>query len=268
MRHRHALQVKIEAAQNLSHRRHKIPGRPSTALQTLARKTLESHAVFRQAGAATCEALLAASTVQRFADGETIVTRGQAMASLILLLDGSIELGMLGPSGKRFVRWYLGPGQAQGFIPVLDGKGAIYDARSHGAAVALLIPRVPLRTAIAADPRLALAVLDGMCERSRAMHESAASDALLPLRGRVARMILQLAASWGLQRDDGVLVSLKLSQDEFAALLAVTRQALNRELKALEAEGAISIAYSKITVLDQSILADAAETPVKPPGFA
>ena len=259
----------IDDAANLSNRRHKIPGRGTTiGLQPLARRALERHAVFCTASAATREQLLAASMVRRYADGESVVTRGQRMAGLILLLDGSIELGMLGPSGKRFVRWYLGPGQAQGFIPVLDGKGAIFDARAHGEAIALLIPRAPLRAAIASDPRLALAVLDGMCERSRAMHESAASDALLPLRGRVARMILQLAASWGLQRDEGVLVSLKLSQDEFAALLAVTRQALNRELKALEAEGAISIAYSKITVIDQSILAGAAETPARPPGFA
>ncbi len=197
-----------------------------------------------------------------------IVSRGEPMLSVLLILSGSIELGMLSAGGKRFVRWYLEPGQAQGFIPVIDGKGAIYDARAHGETLLLLLPRAALLDAIASDPLLAQAMLKGFCARSRAMHEAAASDALLPLRGRVASMILRLAETWGLKRADGILVSLKLSQDEFATLLAVTRQALNRELKALEAEGAIDIAYSQITVLDSALLEAAAEAPGRAPEFS
>ena len=94
------------------------------------------------------------------------------------------------------------------------------------------------------------------------------SAALLPLRGRVASMNLRLAATWGLKRAGGVLVSLKLSQDEFAALLALTRQALNRQLKALEVLRAIDIAYSQITVLDHALLAAAAEAPGSTPQFS
>ena len=81
-------------------------------------------------------------------------------------------------------------------------------------------------------------------------------------------MILRLADTWGQQRAGATLVSLKLSQDEFAALLAVTRQALNRELKALEALRAIDIAYSQITVLDHALLEAAAEAPGNAPQFS
>lgn len=209
-----------------------------------------------------------ASQLRKYADGELIVARGEPMHSVLLLLSGSVELGMLSARGKRFVRYYVEPGQAQGFIPVIDGKGAIFDARAHGEAQLLLLPRAALLDAIASDRMLAQAILIEFCARSRTMHEAAASDALLPLRGRVARMILRLADTWGQQRAGATLVSLKLSQDEFAALLAVTRQALNRELKALEALRAIDIAYSQITVLDHALLEAAAEAPGSAPQFS
>ena len=80
-------------------------------------------------------------------------------------------------------------------------------------------------------------------------------------------MILLLADTYGVKNASGILVSLKLSQDEFATLLAVARQALNRELKALEADGAIAIAYSTITVLNRAALEASAETRPSGPVF-
>ena len=242
-------------------------GRAVSGRQALAKITLERQNVFRTCRAATREALLVASSVRRYADGDTIVIRGEPMPHLLLVMGGSVELGMLSVRGKRYVRWFLPPDQAQGFIPVIDGKGAIFDARAHGETVLLLLPRETLMAAIGSDPALAQALLTEFCGRSRAMHEAAASDALLPLRGRVARMILLLADTYGVKNANGILVSLKLSQDEFATLLAVARQALNRELKALEADGAIAIAYSTITVLNRAALEASAETRPSGPVF-
>ena len=243
-------------------------GRAVSGHAALARRTLEGQSAFHACHAATREALLAASSVRRFAAGDTIVVRGEPMPHLLLVMSGSVELGMLSARGKRYVRWFLPPGQAQGFIPVIDGKGAIFDTRAHGETVLLLLPRETLMAAIGTDPGLAQALLIGFCGRSRAMHEAAASDALLPLRGRVARMILLLADTYGVKSTNGILVSLKLSQDEFAALLSVARQALNRELKALEAAGAIALAYSTVKVLDRPALEAAAESAPAGPVFS
>lgn len=48
----------------------------------------------------------------------------------------------------------------------------------------------------------------------------------------------------------GFELTLELSRDEFADMLGVTRQSLNRELKALETLGLIAIAYSRINLHD------------------
>ena len=60
----------------------------------------------------------------------------------------------------------------------------------------------------------------------------------------------QHADQHGRGKQSGIEIDLKLTQEEFADMLGVTRQSLNRELKTLEKQGLISIAYSCITLHD------------------
>lgn len=59
-----------------------------------------------------------------------------------------------------------------------------------------------------------------------------------------------LAAQHGRDAVKGIELNLMLSRDPFADMLGVTRQSLNRELKALEKQGLLTIAYSRITLHD------------------
>jgi CRP-like cAMP-binding protein len=67
-------------------------------------------------------------------------------------------------------------------------------------------------------------------------------------------LLLMLVDQHGRGSQSGIEIDLKLSQDEFADMLGVTRQSLNRELKNLEKQGLISIAYSRITLVDMPAL--------------
>ena len=71
---------------------------------------------------------------------------------------------------------------------------------------------------------------------------------------RVARALLTLVAAHGRVQADGVAIDLKLSQEEFADMLGLTRQRVNRELNAFAARQIISTAYSQIRVLDLAAL--------------
>lgn len=214
------------------------------------RRVLATNPAFAACKPETKTLLLAAASTRRYQAEEMICARGEPIVALMVVICGSVEVGLLAASGQRYVRWFLEPGQILGIAPLIDGKGAIYDSRAHGDTTLLEIPRGDFLQAMEADSGLALAVIKALCQRSRSLHETAAADALLPMRARVARMILMLAEAYGLNRPAGIVISLKLSQDEFAALLAVSRQRLNKELKGLEAEGCIAISYSTLTVLD------------------
>ncbi|MBF7729081.1 Crp/Fnr family transcriptional regulator [Pseudomonas sp. N040] len=216
----------------------------------LARRLLEQTELTHRVAAATLDDLLAASSIQRHPPGRTFSMRGQPMANLLFVLEGSLEVSMEGSDGRRSIVWYLAPGQWMGLIPILDGKGAIHNLRAHTEAVLLHVPRATFQAALQADQSLALMCLDVLCERSRSIYDNMASETLLPLRARVARLLLLLLEQHGRDAVTGIELALKLSQDEFAAMLGVTRQSLNRELKALEKMAVLSISYSRITLQD------------------
>jgi CRP/FNR family transcriptional regulator, cyclic AMP receptor protein len=227
--------------------------------ESLVRKVLDGSPTFRACRPETLEALLVAATLRPIVKSESVDVRGQPLKSLLVLISGSLELSMQTASGKRSVVWYLEPGQLQGLISVIDGKAAIHDARAHSDGLLLEIPRAAFLDALARDPALLQAVLLTLCERSRTLYDVVAGEALLTLRGRIARMLLLLVKAYGRETDAGTQLSLKLSQDEFADLLGVTRQSINRELKAMQHGGFITMAYSRITVVDLAALRQVAD---------
>ena len=220
----------------------------------LARRLLEQTELTRQLAPATLETLLGASSIRKHPAGRTLQRRNSPMQELLFVLDGSLEVSVEGSDGRRSICWYLAAGQWMGLIPVLDGKGAIHNLRSHNDSVLLHVPRDAFLAVVHADHRMALMCIDILCERSRALYDNMAAESLLPLRARVARLLLMLVDQHGRGSQSGIEIALKLSQDEFADMLGVTRQSLNRELKALEKQGTIAIAYSRITLRDMPAL--------------
>lgn len=192
--------------------------------------------------------------IGRFNDGEVLASRGEAMESLVFVLQGSIEIGVFTGHGRRFVARYMEPGQLLGIIPILDGGGAIHDVQAHGEVAALLIPRATFAGAIDADPGLSQALLHLFCARSRIRYDDAMANALASVRVRVARTLVSLLPAYGLPRGNAVRIDLRLSQEEFATLVGVSRQRANKELNDFRAIGLISTSYSRIEVIDYKAL--------------
>jgi CRP-like cAMP-binding protein len=220
----------------------------------LARRFLEQTEPTHAAAPSTRETLLAASRIQRHAAGCSLSRRGQPMPELLVVLDGNLQVSMHGSDGRRSILWYLAAGQWVGLIAAIDSRGAVHDLHSHTESVLLHIPHDAFLRALQTDPTLTQSCLNLLCERSRVLYDMQAAESLLPLRARVARMLLMLADQHGRGKQSGIEIDLKLTQEEFADMLGVTRQSLNRELKTLEKQGLISIAYSCITLHDMAQL--------------
>lgn len=203
------------------------------------------------------------STLDRFVEagelylisrGEALCRSGDAVASLCVVIEGALDVSMTATSGKRHIVSCLEPGQLMNLIPIMDDQFAIHDAYAHDETTVLLIPKQIFLDAIDREPSLARSMTRLLCRRSRLLYENVADNALRPLRARCARLLLTLMTSYGLPRDRGVAISLKLSQDEFADMLGRTRQSVNRELKQLERDGIIEMTYSHFIILDEQTL--------------
>ncbi len=227
--------------------------------RALAHRILTRSDMLRGTAETTLERFVETGRIMKFADANLLSSYGQPIETLLVVLSGALEIGVSTLAGKHFVIAYLGAGLIYGLIPIIDGGGSLYDARAHGEAVVLGIPRDVVLEALRQDPGLAHAFLLLFCKRSRVLYGGASANALAPFRVRVARALASLLPVHGITRGETVTLALKLSQEEFGALLGASRQAVNRELKALESAGVVSLAYSTIQVLDCDALGKIAE---------
>lgn len=196
------------------------------------------------------DSLLVEGVLQRLERGQTLCRQGEQIEHLCLIVEGSLEVSTTTRSGKRHVVRYLEPDQVMNLIPVLDEQPAVHDGVAHTECLVLLLERGLVQRTLAAEPQLTQALLRLLCLRARLTYSELSHHALVPLRQRCARALLGLVEAYGLLRTEGISISLKLSQDEFADMLGRSRPIINRELKQLEREGVIQTTYSHFVVLD------------------
>jgi CRP-like cAMP-binding protein len=97
------------------------------------------------------------------------------------------------------------------------------------------------------------------CRRLRLMFNLIEDLNTRPLAARLARQILMLTKSYGVEQDDGWRIGLQLAQEDLAQLLGASRQRVNQELKGFEREGLLRIEPTRLLVLSREGLLRIAE---------
>jgi CRP-like cAMP-binding protein len=186
--------------------------------------------------------------------GQALCRSGDKVASLCVVVEGTLDVCKTSSAGKRLIVTCLEQGQIMNLIPIMDDQLAIHDAFAHDETTVLLIPKQIFLNTIDRDQGLSRSMTQLLCRRSRQLYENISDNALLTLRARCARLLLTLMRSYGLARIKGVAISLKLSQEDFADMLGRTRQSVNRELKQFERDGIIEMTYSHFIIIDEQAL--------------
>lgn len=222
---------------------------------------LRSARWLKRAAPATLDYLMDESTLVRYRKGEVIATQGAPLENLTVVITGAVEVSSGTARGRRFVQSYVAPGEPFSLIGMIDGKGAIHVNRAHEDCEVLRIPKAALMSAMQQDVQLLHSILRLLAQRARGLHESLFDASMLPLATRLARLLLSLAAAYGTEEhDDGRELGLRVSQEDLASMIGVTRQRLNVELKRMEREQMLRLSYSRIVLLDETRLqAQAAE---------
>jgi hypothetical protein len=109
------------------------------------------------------EPLFESGVERRFADGTQIMRRGEPGDSLIVVLEGEVQVAR---PGRQLI---LGPGEIVGELEVLSpgASGRFADIIAIGEVRALLVERDALRAALLARPEASLALLEILVERFR-----------------------------------------------------------------------------------------------------
>jgi CRP-like cAMP-binding protein len=79
-----------------------------------------------------------------------------------------------------------------------------------------------------------------------------------PVKVRLARVLAELAASYGLRVPRGLVIGVDLTQPELAALTGSAEVTIHKALAELRKDGLITTGYRRTTVLDLARLRDIA----------
>lgn len=216
------------------------------------RQALTSHVLFRHLSDAELEGVLAHARLERRKRNAVIFRQGDPGQGLIAVLSGQVKISAPSASGKEIVLNIIHPGEVFGEVALLDGKPRSADAVASTACELLIIDRRDFIPFLQARPALCVRLLGVLCERLRRTSEQVQDLLFLDLRTRLAKTLLQLAAT----RTDGGPreISLNLSQRELGNLVGSSRESINKQIRDWQRDGLLSVRAGKLVVRDVAAL--------------
>lgn len=174
----------------------------------------------------------------RYSRGDTIVTEEQQCQHLHLVASGVVKIYKLSEDGREQIIHVMKPGGFFGEDIVFGGER--YEATAEALCKTLLynIKRTALEALVLEYPPFALALLASFGRRLKRLMMLIGEAALLDVRKRLCRVLLELAEEERDGRADRSVI--RIRQTELAARVGTARETLSRMLGKLERDGLIT----------------------------
>ena len=188
-------------------------------------------------------ALSAHASEQTFQKSTVIVNEGDQSNSIFIILSGRVKVFLRNADGREMVINVLGPREYFGEMVIDEGPRSASVATLETCRF-MIITKADFKSLVTADPDFALKLINRLMQRVRALTDNIRSLALLDVYGRVARLLLDMAAA----QDGRLVVAEKLTQQDIAERVGASREMISRVFKDLVAGGYISIEHKQITI--------------------
>jgi CRP/FNR family cyclic AMP-dependent transcriptional regulator len=223
------------------------------ATQEAVRAVLRDNPWFRDLPDGLAEAILTQGHIRRLTD-EIVYAAGDPPNGIFALISGEIRVTQTTAEGRSALLMIARPGVWFGEAGMIDGLPRTSDANAIGQTTVLQMDPGMFHRLTWDNSQSYAAFARLVCEQYRKAMDYIVTTMSLPLPVRLAQRLVGLAQAYGRETNDGVTIDLHLSQESLAGMVAVSRQSLNRALKALEAKGMVSVGYSALTIRDIAAL--------------
>jgi CRP-like cAMP-binding protein len=121
------------------------------------------------------------------------------------------------------------------------------------------MPGLALRRLALESPTIAVALLDALAFKARCYSAMAQMLGTRSVTERLQCLLIFLSHVYGVKRDGEIVVGMPFTHGDLANLIGSTRQWVTVQLARLQEEGVIRYDRSVISILDLSMLGQAAE---------
>jgi CRP-like cAMP-binding protein len=231
------------------------------AIDVLARIPL-----FGALGQECISATARAGRFRTYASGQIIFHQGDPGYDLYAVIEGLVKVVFTSEGGDEMVLNIMGPEEVFGELALLDGSPRSASVVTLQPTSVFMLPRGQLLELMSCNPGLADGFLKLIGKLVRKLTEQAGDLAFLDLKGRLAKLLLQLST-----KDDhmhGVVLDAGLTQADLAGMIGASRPAVNRALQSFAARGLIEMQGRAIVLRDLDNLRQQSRVHARVAGFS
>ena len=176
---------------------------------------------------------------------------GDAIGGVYIIRSGKIQIEKVTPNGRELTLKICGPGQLVGEVTLFsDRPKYMLDARAVEDAVCLHISIDDLEEALLTNARLSVAFMKWMGIDQQKTQTKFRDLMLHGKKGALYSTLIRLSNSYGVKKENGVLIDLVLTNQDLANFCGMTREVVNRMLGELKKRGALTLSEGKILLHD------------------
>lgn len=187
--------------------------------------------------------------------GQVLAKPSEMLHSLVFVLEGQLQTYWHLPDGKEVACANIQPGQALGWLSVIDSHPVQHSIRSFTAAKLLLIPLEVARKVVQQVPQVAQYVMRQMAETIRRLE---LQSRILGMPNAFQRVYVHLFHLAGASLSPGELKLPK--QHEIASFVNTSRETVSRAVQLLIRQGVIQKQGRVVKVQKIDLLKEAAES--------
>lgn len=213
------------------------------------------------------DALASCAQRRRYRAGEAVFHKDDPGAMLYILVSGLVKITLPSDEGHEAVLALVGAGEMFGELALLDGQPRSASAVAMEPCEAVTLRRDDFLEFLKGHPDVSVSIIAMLSRRLRHTNDLIADTLFLDTPTRIAKKLLDLAADFGRKTDDGIVIDLRLRQQDMASMVGASRESVNRCLILLEQRGIIRLDKQRITIVRPSDLNDwiAGPAPISPP---
>ncbi|MEU2738214.1 Crp/Fnr family transcriptional regulator [Streptomyces sp. NPDC007095] len=188
--------------------------------------------------------LLELGTEVRFDLDAVLLRQGMNDQHVLLLLSGCTKVSAIVENGETSLLAIRAVGDTVGEMAAMDGSAPrSATVTACGPLTARVVSDVALRELLARRPEVSMALTAVLADRLRWANRRRLDFRGYPAKVRLARVLVELSVSYGAPRADGVVIDVRLTQQELATLVGAAETTVHKVLRELRDEGLLETGY-------------------------
>ncbi len=212
---------------------------------------LGAHPIFREIDRDALTQLCQYAKTRKFRKGAVVFSKGDPGDRLLLVMSGTVKIGVSAASGRSTIFNLVGAGALFGEIAFLDGSARTADAVANTACEILTFDKRDFLPFMQSQPVLLMKFIELLCQRLRWVSEHVEQIGLPDLQTRLAKTLIRLG-----ERDPATAKTGKVAvtQQELSEMIGMSRESINRQLRAWVALGWLKLGHGAVVLLNMAPL--------------